>query len=144
MRGFVRFLQLSSIIMAVLTVAACTAAVSKETGQWTPTPITDLKSVAGRWEGLMIRTPRSPTDDWVRLVVREGGTYEFASYRTIGVFSGKGTFILADGRLSAQSERGKMTLQLYTDAVSGARMLKAEALTSNRIEYSADLRRTGD
>jgi len=144
MRSFVWFLQLISIIVAALNVAACSPVVSRETSQWTPTPITDLKSVAGRWEGLMIRTPRSPSDDWVRLVIREGGAYEFASYRTIGVLSGTGTFTLADGKLSAQSERGKMTLQLYTDAVSGVRMLKAEALTGNRIEYSAELKRTGD
>ncbi len=144
MSSVVRFLQLSAFVVAVLTVAACSPVVSREASQWMPTPITELKSVAGRWEGLMIRTPRSPTDDWVRLVIREGGAYEFASYRTIGVLSGTGTFTLVDGKLSAQSERGRMNLQLYTDAVSGARMLKAEALTSNRIEYSAELKRTGD
>lgn len=140
MRGLVQFFQRGAIAMAILTVAACSAVSSRDTRQWTPTAVTDLKSVAGTWEGILVGVagPRAD-EDWVRLTIGETGAYEFASYRTIGVFSGKGNLTLTDGRLTAQSDKGKMALQLFRDAADGERMLRAEAATSDGQKYSAQL-----
>jgi hypothetical protein len=117
----------------------------REARQWQPAAVSDFKSVAGKWEGLLIRTPRTRQDDWVTLVITDTGTYEFVSYRLIGEFTGKGKLVLTDGKLSAQSEKGgQMALQLYVDPGSSARMLKAAAKDSGGFTYSGDLKRTGD
>jgi hypothetical protein len=72
--------------------------------EWSPTAITDIKAIAGKWEGLMIRTPKARSDDWVRFSIQDSGDYDFSSYRTIGVFSGKGNLTVKDGKATAQSE----------------------------------------
>jgi len=140
-----RSLKIVIIIAAVNLMVACSSMAPRETRQWQATPATDFKSVAGKWEGLMIRNPRTPDDDWVTLVIGDTGTYEFTSYRMIGVFAGKGMLALTDGKLSAKSEKGgQMTLQLYVDPGSNERMLKADGKDSGGFTYSADLKRTGD
>jgi hypothetical protein len=98
-----------------------------------------------KWEGLLIRNPRTPDDDWVTLVIADTGAYEFASYRTVGVFSGKGKLTLTEGKLSAKSEKGgQMTLQPYVDRASSNRMLKVDAKDSGGYTYTAEFKRTGD
>ena len=138
-------LNLVTIIIAVNLMVACSSTASRETRQWEPAPATDFKSVAGKWEGLLIRNPKTPDDDWVTLVISDTGAYEFASYRTIGVFAGKGKLTLTDGKLSAKSDKGgQMTLQPYVDRGSSDRMLKVDAKDSGGFTYSAELKRTGD
>ena len=140
MKKIVGFIGLAFLPLVV----ACSSVAPKETRQWQPTAVTDFKNVAGKWEGLLVRNPRTPDDDWVTLVIGDTGTYEFVSYRLIGVFAGKGKLILTDGKLSAKSEKGgQMTLQLYMDPGS-ERMLKADAKDSEGFIYSADLKRTGE
>jgi hypothetical protein len=136
-------LKLVTIIIAGNLMVACSS--TAPTRQWQPTPVTDFKSVAGKWEGLLIRNPRQREDDWVTVIIGDTGTVEFVSYRMIGVFSGKGTSVLTDGKLSVKSEKGgQMTLQLYVDPGSGERMLKADARDSGGFTYSGDLKRTGE
>ena len=136
-----RGLELAAIIIVVHVVVACSTA-SKETRQWQPTAIADFKNVAGKWEGLLVRNPRTRDDDWVTFVISETGTYEFASYRMIGVFAGKGKLVLTDGKLTAKSDKGgQMTLQLYVDSGSSERMLRTIANDSDGFHYWADLKR---
>jgi hypothetical protein len=140
-----RSFTMAAIITAVHVMVACSSTAPKETRQWQPTSVTDFKSVAGKWEGLLVRNPRTRDDDWVTFVIGETGAYEFASYREIGVFAGKGKLVLTDGKLSAKSEKGgQMTLQLYADFGSPHRILRAEAKDSEGFHYWADLKRTGD
>jgi hypothetical protein len=80
----------------------------------------------------------------VTLVIGDTGTYEFVSYRLIGVFGGKGKLVLSDGKLSARSEKdSQMTLQLYADPASTERMLKVDAKDSEGYTYAGELKRTG-
>jgi hypothetical protein len=131
-----------AVIVAVQVMVACSLMASKETRQWQPIAIADFKSVAGKWQGLLVRNPRTRDDDWVTFVISETGAYEFASYRMIGVFAGKGKLVLTDGKLSAKSEKGgQMTLQLYGDSGSSERMLRAEAKDSEGFHYWVDLKR---
>jgi hypothetical protein len=137
-----RSLEIIGVIVAVQVMVACSSVAPKETRQWQPTTIPDFKSVAGKWEGLLVRNPRTRDDDWVTFVIGETGTYEFVSYRMIGVFTGKGKLVLTDGKLSAKSEKGgQMTLQLYADSGSPERRLRAEAKDSEGFQYWADLKR---
>ena len=132
-------------IITALYLTACSSTAPGEARQWQPTAATDFKSVAGKWEGLLVRRPRVRDDDWVTLVIGDTGTYEFMSYRTIGEFAGKGKFALTDGKLSAKNDKGgQMTLQLYMDPASSERMLKADAKDREGFTYTADLKRTGD
>ena len=133
---------MAAIITAVHVMVACSSMFTKEERQWQPTAVADFKGVAGKWQGLLVRNPRTRDDDWVTLVIGETGAYEFASYRMIGVFAGKGKLVLTDGKLSAKSDKGgQMTLQLYADSGSSERMLRAIANDGEGFHYWADLKR---
>jgi len=137
-------LEMMVVIIAVQVIAACSSTDPKQTRRWQPAMVADFKSVAGKWEGLLVRNPRTRDDDWVTVVISETGTYEFVSYREIGVFAGKGKLVLTDGKLSAKSAKGaQMTLQLLADSGGPERILRAEAKDSEGFHYWADLKRTG-
>lgn len=145
MTRFKRSLEMIAVMIAVQGIIACSLMDSNEKRQWQPTTITDMKSVAGKWQGLLVRNPRNREDDWVTLVISETGEYEFASYRMIGVFAGKGKLVLSDGKLTAKSDKGgQMTLQLLADSGSSERILRAEAKDGEGFSYWADLKRGPD
>ena len=85
----------------------------------------------------MVRAPKSNEDDWVKVRIHEDGTYEFAAYRTVGVFGGKGQFTLKDGTLFVETERGTASIALFV--AEAGRMLRAEAETKDGLRYSGDL-----
>jgi len=115
----------------------------------TPTPpspslstvaITDFKSVAGKWGGLVRGLPprgSSRDDDFVDVEIRPDGTYDFGIYRTIGVFGGKGKLTLEDGRLILKGERGSATLILLEGG--GQRILRTNAMMTNGLRLTSDL-----
>ncbi len=126
---------------------------------WQSTPVTDFKSVAGKWEGrLTLDDPKAQHYDRATLVIDEKGGCEATitrtttkvqgtsvSYDTVDVFAEKAQLALTDDKLSAKFEGGgHMTAQLYVDPATGERMLKAEGKNSHGFAYSADLKRTGD
>lgn len=135
-----RFVQISGFVIGVQAALACAVFAAEKT-QWSPTEITDIKSISGKWEGIMIRTPKSKQDDWVNVSIQDNGDYEFASYRTIGVFSGKGNLAVKDGKAMAQSEKGSVTVQLFTDKTKEQSMLKAEGKGKDGISYRAELQK---
>jgi hypothetical protein len=85
----------------------------------------------------MVRAPRSKEEDWIKVRIHENGAYEFASYRTIGVFHGKGQFTLKDGTLFVETERGTATIALFV--AEAGRMLRAEGETKDGLKYSGEL-----
>jgi hypothetical protein len=136
---------------------ACSFRAPTET--WQPTAITDFKSVAGKWEGLLIRdNALTQNYDRATLVIDDTGAYDIAvmrtrtmasgtsvSYQVTGVFAEKGKLVLTDGKLSAKGEKGgQATLQLYVDPESSERILKSDARDFQGFTYSAELKRTGD
>jgi hypothetical protein len=153
MKKIVGFIGLAFLHLMV----ACSS--MAPTSQWQPTAITDFKSVAGKWEGLLIREHYFTQNyDRATLVIGETGACESAvvrtrttaqgvsvSYSVIRVFAESGKLVLTDGKLSVKGEKGgQATLQLYVDPGSGERMLKADARDSEGVTYTADLKRTGD
>lgn len=130
---------LASVAAVMFMAQGCETAGPARPSQWIPVPIANVAEVAGKWEGLMTRSPHGPRDDdWVRVSIGEDGTVHFASYRTIGVFSGTGRVVLEDGKLVASGERGRVTCVLYA-AAGERRMLKAIGTTTDGLEYSAEL-----
>jgi hypothetical protein len=137
MRGVACAVRLSVMLVALLWLAGCAAPAPSAQPSWAPVPIHEFKSVAGKWEGLMTRLPRAPEEDWVRVMIHENGAYEFASFRTIGVFSGKGTLELGNGVVTATSERGVATLTLYQ--AGDRRLLRVAGVAKDGLKYEADL-----
>jgi hypothetical protein len=155
MKQIVGFIGLAFLQLTV----ACSSIVTWETHQRQPTALSDFKSIAGRWEGLLTSNdPKVLNYDRATLVVDDTGAYESTitktrtrlqgtsvSYGVADVFPEKGKLVLTDGRLSTKFEKGgQMTAQLYVDPASGERMLKAEGKNSQGFTYSANLKRTGD
>ncbi len=155
MKKMVGFIGLAFLHLMV----ACSSMAPTETSQRQPTAVTDFKSVAGKWEGLLIRdNALTQNYDRVTLVIDDTGAYDIAvmrtrttaqggsvSYSVIAVFAEKGKLVLTDGKLSAKGEKGgQATLQLYVDPGSSERILKSDAKDSEGFTYSADLKRTGD
>src|SRR4030095_7053363 len=153
MENMVGFIGLAFLHLIV----ACSSMAPTETRQ--PTAVTDFKSVAGKWEGLLIRDhPMTQNYDRVPLVVHDTEAYENAVMRTrttaqggsvsssvIGVFAEKGKLVLTDGKLNAKGAKGgTATLTLYVETGRSERMLKADAKESEGIIYSAQRKRTGD
>jgi len=137
-------------------IVACSSLAPWETRQWQPTAVTDFKSVAGKWEGLLTSNdPRALNFDRATLVIDGTGGCETTITRTmtkmpvhydiVDVFAEKTQLVLADDKLSATFEKGgRMTAQLYVDPASGDRMLRTQGKNSQGFTYSADLKRTGD
>lgn len=126
--GFVFFSQL---------ILGCQASGTPQHRQWNEAPIESFTSIAGKWSGIMVTAPKAREDDWVRTSISRDGRYEFASYRTIGVFTGKGQFALVNGKLSIMTERGSATGSLLVS--DGARMLRFLALMKDGTEYTVEL-----
>ena len=122
--------------LALLT-AGCQTPREASKPQWSDVKIDSFESIAGKWAGLMLREPRSRQDDWVRVVIADDGRYEFVSYRSIGVFSGKGQFTLAEGMLTAAAERGTLTGGLLVS--NGRRMLRMIGVMKDGTQYKAEL-----
>jgi hypothetical protein len=98
------------LVAVAMLLGACAGTGSS--GPLTAVPITDFAMVAGKWGGLVTGiTP--PQQDWVDVIIMPDGKYDFGIYRTIGVFGGKGTFTLKDGKLQARGQRGSATYTLY-------------------------------
>jgi hypothetical protein len=155
MKQIVGFIGLAFLQLMV----ACSSIAPWETRQWQPTTVSDFKSVAGKWEGLLTSNdPRVLNFDRATLVIDDAGGCETTitrsrtrvqgmsvSYGVIDVFAEKAQLVLTDDKLSARFEKGgRMTAQLYVDPATGERMLKAEGKTSQGFTYSADLKRTGE
>src|SRR5262245_7990865 len=155
MKKIVGFIGLAFLHLVV----ACSSMAPWETHRWQPAAVSDFKSVAGKWEGLLTSNdPMVLNYDRATLVIADTGACESAITRTttkvsgmsvnydvIDVFAEKGKLVLTDGKLSTKFEKGgQMTAQLYVDPASGERMLKAEGKNSQGFIYSADLKRTGD
>jgi hypothetical protein len=140
MRKVMRYLQISGFIIALQAALACGGFTAGEKAQWSPTEIRDFKTIAGKWEGILI-TPTAKNEDWVNVSIQDNGAYEFVSYRTIGVFSGKGKLAVKDGKAVAQNEKGSLTVELFTDKTKDQSMLKAESKGKDGTSYRAELRK---
>ena len=103
----------------------------------TPVAITDVKMVAGRWDGLMSPETGRERDDFVEVTLREDRTYEAKSSRTIGVMDARGTYQISDGKLLFQGERSTGTGTLWDKA--GERLLTVAVTTNEGLRYSARL-----
>ena len=70
--------------------------------------------------------------------IGENGSYEFASFREIGVFQGSGILRLSEGQLFLEGPRGgRATFTLYAE--NGRRLLRADVVARDGQRLTADL-----
>lgn len=140
MGNFARAAQ-GVVLMAAIGsgVIACSPVERPGASPLEPISIADLSSVAGTWEGLLVQSPPSRRDDWVRLTIQQDGAYHFEAVRTIGVFTGNGKFSVENGKLIARSEKGTISLQLHRHADKDDRVLRGEGRSGEGMTYHADL-----
>ena len=72
---------------------------------FTPVVISDVKSVAGTWKGVIYQSSYQP--DYIVLTIQEDGSYQFTSREALGPSRGKGTMVISGGRLIIQGEKGR-------------------------------------
>ncbi|HSF68119.1 MAG TPA: hypothetical protein VLA67_11900 [Nitrospiraceae bacterium] len=132
---------MTMVMLPVLGCAfvACSALDRTQALPLEPIPVTDLKVVAGTWEGIMVQSPPTRSDDWITLRIQGDGTYHFEMVRTIGVFKGSGRFFLEDGKLEAKSETGWASAQLHRHVGMDDMVLKVEGSASHGVTYRAQL-----
>lgn len=124
-------------ILVALVIVGCQSSTHEAKGHWNAQSIESFRSVAGKWAGIMVRAPKAPQDDWVRVTISDDGHYEFSSVRMIGVFSGQGQFTLADGKLTVTTERGAATGTLWV--TDGRRMLRFLGRMKDGTDYTVEL-----
>ena len=125
-------------LMTSIVVATSTGLRAASRSSPTAVAISDIKSVAGRWSGILYGRPGGQRgQDWVELALHEDGTYTLASARTIGVLNGSGSLRLADGRLIAEGENARVTMTRYQRG--SKQFLRVEGTMASGQPLRADL-----
>lgn len=128
----------ASVLPALISLIACAAALPPEQQPAVPVVISDIKTVAGKWEGMVIREPFQR--DWAELIIYEDGRFEYISHRSyLGIAKGGGRLKLNDGKLTSETERGQATYSLVER--SGRRVLRVDVLSKQGLRYTAELTR---
>ncbi len=125
---------------AALTWSGCAGIEPRQPPASTIVPISDLKTVAGKWEGALERHPPASEllgEDWLTLTIEDSGTFEFESDRDIGVLKGSGSLHLRDGTLESEWERGGATYTLHER--DGKSVLIMQAHDRKGTRYHAEL-----
>jgi hypothetical protein len=130
----------AGFLVVVIGLVACASSSTPPARPSTVVPITDYKMVAGKWGGLVtgLSGPRGDQGDWVEMTIAENGAYDFGVARTIGMFHGKGTFALKEGKLAMEGERGHATFTLLQG--EGVKVLRANGMLRSGTALSGDLR----
>jgi hypothetical protein len=100
-------------------------------GPVTPVAVSDVKSVAGTWKGVVYLSGSEP--DNVTLTIREDGSYDVVSREPIGASRGKGQIVISDGRLIMQGEKGRGVGTLLRSPNGGLTMNIQAILSDNSI-----------
>jgi hypothetical protein len=105
-------------------------------GPVTPVAVSDIKSVAGTWKGIVYQSGSEP--DQVVLTIREDGTYDVVSAQPRGTSRGKGKIVVSDGRLLMEGEKGRGLGTLLKNP-AGDLVLNVEATLSDNSILTAKL-----
>jgi len=105
-------------------------------GPVTPVVLSDVKSVAGTWKGIVYRSGFEP--EQVVLTIREDGSYDIVAAQQLGTSRGKGTMVVSNGRLVIEGERGRGVATLLKNP-AGDRVMSVEATLSDNSILTAKL-----
>src|SRR5215475_1377203 len=109
----------ATVVGFAASVLGCASA-----GPLTPVAVSDIKSVAGTWRGVVYTSGSKPES--VELTIREDGSYDVVSLQTIGASRGRGKIVISEGRLIIQGEKGHGTATVLRSR-AGDRVMNVEA-----------------
>lgn len=110
----------SAIVVVVGIVSSLAGCAS--TSPPTPVAVTDVKSLAGKWAGVA-QGPGSNQQDYVEMTIREDGTYEVTSSRTMGNLRGSGKVVVREGQVVLEGTHARGTGTLMSER-GGERILR--------------------
>jgi hypothetical protein len=124
---------LSVIVIAGLAISlvGCASA-----GPITPVAVSNVKSVAGTWKGIVYQSGSEP--DYVALTIREDGSYDVVSAQTIGASRGQGKIMISGGRILLEGEKGRGVATLLSSP-GGDLVMDIEATLSDNSILTATL-----
>ena len=133
--------SLGAVVIAFVVGLAATLAGCASAGPVAPVAVSDIKSVAGTWKGILY--PKSESDPYnITLTIREDGSYDVLTTRDpIGTSSGKGKIVISDGRLVMEGERGRGVGRLLKDP-AGNLLMDVDATLSDNSTLTAKLWRS--
>ncbi len=140
MSKLVRYVFFAHLLVFLAIVTACTGVHFPDQQAWKEVPITDIKRVAGKWEGITWTEPRARRqDDFIKVAINEEGHFEFSSYRMIGAWLGSGKLLLENSKLvtAPKPNAGNATFTLFEHA--GKYMLKVSGTTKTGRTQAAEL-----
>jgi hypothetical protein len=122
----------TAVVGFALSLAGCA-----QLGPLTPVAVSDVRSVAGTWKGVLYAPPSAPQA--VELTIGEDGSYDVVvSLQPIGESRGKGKIVISDGRLLLEGQRGRGTGTVLTNP-AGERVMNIAATLSDNSTLSAEL-----
>ena len=126
-------------VLAVTVVVGLAASLvgCASTGAISPIAVSDVKSVAGKWAGLVYGSG-STQPDYVEMTIHEDGSYDVVSRQTIGASRGKGKIVISEGRLIIEGARGRGVASVMSGP-GGERIMKVDATLSDNTALSAQL-----
>jgi len=133
--------SLGTILTAFVVGFVATLGGCASFGPVTPIAVSDIKTVAGTWKGVVYRRSVFEPDN-VTLMIREDGSYDVVSAQEpIGMSRGKGKIVIDEGRLIFEGENGRGVGTVLRDP-AGNLMMEVHATMSDNSTLSAKLSRT--
>ena len=130
------FLMLLGGLAWLTATAGCGTAAPRQPTDWKRVTVTHPSQVAGKWEGLLQRTPPVRTDP-VTVMIAPDGRFRFTGFKTLGLLSGDGNLTVDDRHLTATTEKESATLTLYE--ADNQRMLTVKGQSTDGLEFEANL-----
>jgi len=99
----------TALTATIVSVFAVSLVACVSVGPFTPVAVSDVKSVAGTWEGEVYQSGMSQSGmepDHITLTIREDGSYDVVSRQPYGTSRGKGRIVIGEGRLILEGEKG--------------------------------------
>ena len=133
--------SLGTVLTAFLVGFVATLVGCASLGPVTPIAVSDIKTVAGTWKGVVYRRSVFEPDN-VTLMIREDGSYDVVSAQEpIGVSRGKGKIVIDEGRLIFEGENGRGVGTVLRDP-AGNLIMEVHATMSDNSTLSAKLSRS--
>jgi hypothetical protein len=126
----------TALTAAVIVGFAATLIGCASIGPVTPVAVSDVKSVAGTWKGIVYRSGSEP--EQVVLTIREDGSYDVVSAQPLGTSRGRGKMVVSDGRLRIEGEKGRGVATLLKNP-AGDLVMNIEATLSDNSTLTAKL-----
>ena len=132
--------SLCTVLTVTVIVGFAVSLVGCASAGHSPVAVSDMKSVAGTWKGIVYE--RSEVEpNYVVLTIREDGSYDVVTDRPHGVSRGKGKIVISEGRLLFEGERGRGVGTLLRSR-GGDLIMNVDATLSDNSTLSAELSRS--